>query len=451
MLTRLLPGSVAVVAAFTMPEFSVGAGDLVERGGFDDPPEPAFRQSRAKGLVPTGIGQAPVKPQLAGVRYAAVLDLDLDEPASLALAPIMADLPVSNRPEPETGTFAAISAPVAEAVPPAFVPLPPAPAITPLEAEAGDRAELMVPASMPVSPAAAAAAVVAAVPVAAPLAVPAAMPPVEIAPLLPQAEIAGVAVPPVAVTPLAPSASPAAADMALVVAPLPAARQAIPAARIVAPQPPGPTAAATATLVSRPPVAIASAGPIMTTAAAVAPVMRTPVSATADVIKPVAATPVWPTASAPAPEPAKAAAIAVPRPATPALAAPPAGSKPAMPEIASRLITRVDGKTAGAVDFQQTAGGLKVRLGSVVEVLADRYDPAQLARIRNSEAGNRYLSLAELQAQGVPISYDPIYDEFNVGLTDTRPKAAGKVHIDQISTPYRGMDAIGTPQAPRQR
>ena len=189
----------------------------------------------------------------------------------------------------------------------------------------------------------------------------------------------------------------------------------------------------------------------MTTAAAVAPVMRTPVSATADVIKPVAATPVWPTASAPAPEPAKAAAIAVPRPATPALAAPPAGSKPAMPEIASRLITRVDGKTAGAVDFQQTAGGLKVRLGSVVEVLADRYDPAQLARIRNSDAGNRYLSLAELQAQGVPLSSDPIYDEFHVGLTDTRPKAAGKVHIDQISTPYRGMDAIGTPQAPRQR
>lgn len=92
-----------------------------------------------------------------------------------------------------------------------------------------------------------------------------------------------------------------------------------------------------------------------------------------------------------------------------------------------------------------------MRLGSIVEVLADRYDQAQLARIRNSEAGSQYLSLAELQAQGVPISYDPVYDEFNVGLTDTRPKAARKVHIDQISAPHRGLDVAGTPQIPRPR
>ena len=50
-------------------------------------------------------------------------------------------------------------------------------------------------------------------------------------------------------------------------------------------------------------------------------------------------------------------------------------------------------------------------------------------------------------AQGIPISYDPVYDEFNVGLTDTRPKAARKVHIDQISAPERGLGATGIPQA----
>jgi hypothetical protein len=60
MLTRLLPGSVVAVAAFTMPEFSVGAGDLVDRGGFDDPPEPAFKQARIKGAGPMKIGQASV-------------------------------------------------------------------------------------------------------------------------------------------------------------------------------------------------------------------------------------------------------------------------------------------------------------------------------------------------------------------------------------------------------
>ena len=54
-----------------------------------------------------------------------------------------------------------------------------------------------------------------------------------------------------------------------------------------------------------------------------------------------------------------------------------------------------------------------------------------------------------LQAQGVPISYDPVYDEFNVGLTDTRPKAARKVHMDQISAPERGIGATGMDQVRR--
>lgn len=118
-------------------------------------------------------------------------------------------------------------------------------------------------------------------------------------------------------------------------------------------------------------------------------------------------------------------------------------------EVKSQLITRVDGKTAGAVDFQQTPAGLTVRLGSIVDVLADRYDAAQLARIRGSAAGNAYVSLVALQAQGIPISYDPVYDEFNVGLADTRPKAARKVHMDQISTPERGAGATGMEQVRR--
>lgn len=106
---------------------------------------------------------------------------------------------------------------------------------------------------------------------------------------------------------------------------------------------------------------------------------------------------------------------------------------------------------AGAVDFQQTPAGLKVRLGSVVEVLADRYDLAQLERIRGSAAGNTFVSLAELQAKGIPISYDPVYDEFNIGVIDTRPKAARKVHMDQISKPERRLDAAGIEQVLRPR
>lgn len=118
-------------------------------------------------------------------------------------------------------------------------------------------------------------------------------------------------------------------------------------------------------------------------------------------------------------------------------------------DIRSQLTTRIDGKAAGKVDFQQTTTGLAVRLGSIVELLGDRYDAAQIARIRASAAGDVYLPLSQLQAQGIPISYDPVYDEFNVGLVDTRPKAARKVHMDQISAPERGLGSTGMDQVPR--
>lgn len=155
------------------------------------------------------------------------------------------------------------------------------------------------------------------------------------------------------------------------------------------------------------------------------------------------------TAGPSAPKAAPLAVVPKPKPATAVPASAASSRYPA--DSTSRLLTRVDGKTAGAVEFQQTAEGLRVRLGSVVEVLADRYDPAQLARIRGSAAGNTFVSLAQLQAQGIPISYDPVYDEFNVGLTDTRPKAGRKVHIDQISAPERGFDSAGMAQVPRPR
>jgi hypothetical protein len=133
-------------------------------------------------------------------------------------------------------------------------------------------------------------------------------------------------------------------------------------------------------------------------------------------------------------------------------AAPPglrAGSPVYEIDVKSQLVTRIDGKTAGAVEFQQTAGGLRVRLGSIIEVLGDRFESSQLARIRASAASNAWLSLADLQAQGIPISYDPVYDEFNVGHIDPRPKAGRKVHIDQISEPERGFGSTGIGQIRR--
>lgn len=69
--TRALPGSVAVIAALTFPEFSVGAGEFAEGKRNPDPVKP-----------PATIGQSPVKrvvstsnEPLIGVRYGALLEI----------------------------------------------------------------------------------------------------------------------------------------------------------------------------------------------------------------------------------------------------------------------------------------------------------------------------------------------------------------------------------------
>jgi hypothetical protein len=474
-LTRFLPGSVAVVAALTIPEFSVGAGDLAGSGstGFDDPPEPSAKKGATPGQGPVRLGQTPVKPQLAGVRYAPILELALEDETDAGLtASVPLAMPAEVQMAPAVSRTAPAGVtperlPVTGAEPPAFVPMPATPTIGQGAELASDLPKMATAAANPLPVLA-----VAAVPQAAPVMAPAKLPAIEETPSLPRTESMKAAVvaapPPMRQIEAMPAQVPArslpaaaAPAPALAVAPAPvvqaqpAARGAIEQlspARIAAARPapspvpaPKPVAAAPVAVKVAPAVAAAAPGtrapvgaPVKAAAPAAQPVSRQPVAG-----KPAAAAP----ASAPAL--ATAAALPMPKPVNPTLAAPPAASKPVQLDSTSRLLTRVDGKTAGAVDFQQTPTGLKVRLGSIVEVLADRYDAAQLARIRTSSAGNAYLSLAELQAQGVPISYDPVYDEFNVGLTDTRPKAARKVHMDQISAPERGLGATGMDQVRR--
>jgi hypothetical protein len=423
LLTRALPSGVAFFAALTVPEISVGAGDLAPGERLDEPVKPVPRA-----------GQAAVKPGLAGVRYAPLLRLPETAPAPL-VAPITAAEMTPGRTE--------------TSIAPEFAP---------------------APASLPVEVAADAA--------------PAADAP------------AFVAVTPDADNVLLLSAHEIVPDDA----PLPVEDTAPPLAALVSPQPEAPSlpsgvgsereAFFAAPAAIDPPVAglgegfvaeeqtaLTASAPVREerAALAVAPVLAAPVPVVpAGRIEtpPAALAPLPPPVARPAPRPAAAPLASAPpvqaaRPATPvaAVAAIPATKPPltaAKPgnntvstdamfgiDIKSQLVTRVDGKTAGAVDFRQTATGLSVRLGSIVDVLADRYDAAQVARIRASSAANAYIPLAELQAQGIPISYDPVYDEFNVGHTDTRPKAGRKVHIDQITAPERGLGSTGMDQVRR--
>jgi Meckel syndrome type 1 protein len=484
--TRALPGTVAVLAALSLPELSLGAGAPEE-------PQASLAQTRVPVLaaarpveMPPKLGLLAAEPAPAGLR--SPLPPVAENPVS-APDPVVAAAAVVPVPEARPASLAGlVTERVAEIAAPARMTVPPAQ----LESLA-----LAVPATAPVNEPAPPAA---APEMAAETAL-ASVPKTESRDASPKAGAAtarafggakgsfgGLA--PSAVT--APDAALAAESVAI---PAPAGvRDAVPGRRPAlapeaAPAPaPAPRAMAPATNIApsgtsdriaaatplaRPAAPLAVAAPVAAAAPApvrsgsAAPVAAPRVAAPAAPSAPVRAAapafaaprpkPATPPAAAPAP--ARAAAPAAPAPAAALVPLPQTKPQQAAPgarqpgayqiDVKSQLITRVDGKMAGQVDFRQTSAGLQVRLGSIVELLGDRYDPAQIARIKASSASELYLPLAQLQAQGIPISYDPVYDEFNVGLVDTRPKAARKVHMDQISAPERGLGSTGIDQVRR--
>ena len=388
LLHRGLPGTLVVFAALSVPEFSVGAGDFGPGRASDlDPAEPLV--SRLQPRPPRWAGLVDGAPHGAADQQRRAAGRSARAPVLAASAPVELPVAAPGPPSPERVAFEGHAEPSS------------GPSLAAVAARAS---ELSVPPASDVPDHARYGL--------ASLAEVRAGSRGSFASLLPQPELAGPAIPE--------PRSPALAMAAPAVGAGPASQRnaAQPGAIVARPRPVGATA---------PVLADRAAAPAQMAVAGTAP------------------------AAAPAARIAAAAAAVTPQPVPGAGAAPSPAQRLGVPnfDTKAQLVTRIDGKTAGTVDFRQTPGGLQVRIGSVVDVLADRYDTAGLARIRASSAADTYVSLAQLQGQGIPISYDPVYDEFNVGLTDTRPKAARKVHIDQISTPERGSGAIGIDQVRR--
>jgi len=470
-LARILPGSIAVVAALTVPEFSVGAGDLVGGDRFDDPSEPPS----TTGLDRVKRGSGAAKGPFAGVRYGALLEVSTAQPPAASLSRIAEFDPAAialddallgpSQLVERPAAVAAVAAPQSfgASARPAQTRRSAAAGADPLDKAAAYAASVLKGFTAPpgvraeMSPTSGVAATytakdsldIAASYTASVIENFGEM--TERRPAL-SAEMSGIsggeqplagpsAPQPALNTALALSSATARADIAVPAVPAglgePGAAAASPAMTVqpAANLPVPGTAAPDLARLAPAPTARATAAP----SAAVPSVAALSITAPQPV-------PVANPAAASLPPPVATLAAAVPRPA--ALLTAPSVS-PTKIAITSQLIARVDGKSVGTVDFAQTETGLKVRLGSIAELLGDRYDPAQMAWIKASSASNTYLSLAELQAQGIPISYDPVYDEFNVGLTDTRPKAARKVHMDQITAPERGADSTGIDQVRR--
>jgi hypothetical protein len=118
--------------------------------------------------------------------------------------------------------------------------------------------------------------------------------------------------------------------------------------------------------------------------------------------------------------------------------------------IKTRLDARINGVITGKVDFRQLDGTIAIRLGSVVDMLRNRFGADELNRIRGAGGLDSFLTLAQLQAAGVPISYDPVYDEVAFGIDYKDAPQAVKVHVEQIGSPTFRSDAALIDQIPRQ-
>ncbi len=115
----------------------------------------------------------------------------------------------------------------------------------------------------------------------------------------------------------------------------------------------------------------------------------------------------------------------------------------------SQLDARVNGVLTGSVDFQQLEGTIAIRLGSVVDMLHDRFAVSELDRISGAGALDSFVTLTQLQSAGIPIRYDPIYDEVEFGVDYDDAPNASKVQVEQIGSPSRGTDRTLMDQIPR--
>ena len=109
----------------------------------------------------------------------------------------------------------------------------------------------------------------------------------------------------------------------------------------------------------------------------------------------------------------------------------------------------MNGVLTGSVEFEQRDGTIAVRLGSVVDMLSDRFSAEELAQLRTGRGLDNYMTLEELQAAGIPISYSPAYDEIEFGIDYNDAPQAAKVQVEQIGAPTATSDAVMIDQIPR--
>ncbi|BDI59568.1 hypothetical protein [Qipengyuania nanhaisediminis] len=115
----------------------------------------------------------------------------------------------------------------------------------------------------------------------------------------------------------------------------------------------------------------------------------------------------------------------------------------------THLDARVNGVAVGRVDFEQRGATIAVRLGSVVDLLQARFTAEELSKLRSGGAIDAYLTLDQIRAAGIPINYDPVYDEIEFGIDYQDAPQAAKVQVEQIGVPVSDQHSVMIDQIPR--
>ena len=115
----------------------------------------------------------------------------------------------------------------------------------------------------------------------------------------------------------------------------------------------------------------------------------------------------------------------------------------------TKMDARVNGVLTGSVDFQQGQGTIAIRLRSVADVMREQFSKAEYDAILGGRSIDSFVPLAELQAAGIPINYNPAYDEVEFGIDYQDAPNAKKVQVDQISVAPIGQDLTAIEQIPR--
>lgn len=115
----------------------------------------------------------------------------------------------------------------------------------------------------------------------------------------------------------------------------------------------------------------------------------------------------------------------------------------------SKLDARINGILTGHIDFRQLDGTIALRLRSVLGVLRDQFSDDEFAHLLSGTSADRYVPLAELQSAGIPVRYNPAYDEVDFGIDYKDAPNAKKVQIPQIGIPGAADQSVMIEQIPR--